>query len=124
MWSRSRSFCCSTPVYSPRTSSRSSSDSSGIFRPGSQAGQAFLREWIAAAQESGIKRLARFAKTLHDHWEGLLAYFDHPITTEPLEGVNNSIKVLKRKAYGYRDVGFFKLRILFIHECKSKFVGA
>lgn len=92
--------------------------------PDRQAGEDFLREWIATAQESGIKRLARFAKTLHDHWEGLLAYFDHPITTGPLEGVNNSIKVLKRKAYGYRDVEFFKLRILFIHECKSKFVGA
>lgn len=87
-------------------------------------GEEFLREWVAAAQTSGIKRLARFAKTLHDHWEGLLAYFEHPITTGPLEGVNNSIKVLKRKAYGYRDVEFFKLRILFIHECNSKFVGA
>lgn len=92
--------------------------------PTRQAGEEFLREWIAAAQTSGIKRLARFAKTLHDHWDGLLAYFNHPITTGPLEGINNSIKVLKRKAYGYRDVEFFKLRILFIHECKSKFVGA
>ena len=91
--------------------------------PNRQAGEAFLREWIAAAQTSGIKRLAKFATTLRDHAEGLLAYFDHPITTGPLEGVNNSIKVLKRKAYGYRDVEFFKLRILFIHECASKFVG-
>lgn len=91
--------------------------------PTRKDGEQFLREWIAAAQESGIKRLIKFAKTIHEHWEGLLAYFDHPITTGPLEGVNNSIKVLKRKAYGYRDVDFFKLRILFIHECKSKFVG-
>jgi transposase len=91
--------------------------------PTRQAGEEFLREWIAAAQASKIKRLVKFAKTLHDHWDGLLAYFDHPITTGPLEGINNSIKVLKRKAYGYRDVEFFKLRILFIHECKSKFVG-
>lgn len=92
--------------------------------PNRTLGEQFLREWVAAAQASGIKRLARFAKTLLDHWEGLLAYFDHPITSGPLEGVNNSIKVLKRKAYGYRDVEFFKLRILFIHECKAKFVGA
>lgn len=91
--------------------------------PDRKVGEDFLREWVTAAQTSGIKRLARFAKTLQEHWEGLLAYFDHPITTGPLEGVNNSIKVLKRKAYGYRDVEFFKLRILFIHECKSKFVG-
>jgi transposase len=92
--------------------------------PNREIGEQFLNEWVTAAQTSGIQRLAKFAKTLKAHWEGLLAYFDHRITSGPLEGVNNSIKVLKRKAYGYRDVEFFKLRILFIHECKSSFVGA
>jgi transposase len=92
--------------------------------PSRAIGEQFLSEWVIAAATSGIKRLTRFAKTLCDHWDGLLAYFDHAITSGPLEGVNNSIKVLKRKAYGYRDIEFFKLRILFIHECKAKFVGA
>lgn len=92
--------------------------------PNRTIGEQFLQEWVEAARASGIKRLARFAKTLLDHWEGLLAYFAHSITSGPIEGVNNSIKVLKRKAYGFRDVEFFKLRILFIHECKATFVGA
>ena len=87
-------------------------------------GERYLRAWIAKAAESGIKRLMKFAKTLQDHWEGLVSYFDHRISTGPLEGVNNSIKVLKRKAYGYRDVDFFKLRILFIHECGLKLTNA
>ncbi len=91
--------------------------------PSRQDGEAFLQEWIDLALASGIKRLAKFATTLTTHREGLLAYFDHPITTGPLEGVNNSIKVLKRKAYGFRDMEFFKLRILFIHECRAKLVG-
>jgi hypothetical protein len=39
------------------------------------------------------------------------------------EGLNNKIKVLKRIAYGYRDVDFFQLRVLFIHEVETKATG-
>jgi len=38
--------------------------------------------------------------------------------------LNNKIKVLKRKAYGYRDMEFFKLRILTIHETKFSLAGS
>lgn len=92
--------------------------------PSRDEGEAFLRGWIQQARESGIKHMAKVAKTLEDHWEGLVSYFGHPISTGPLEGVNNSINVLKRKAYGFRDVEFLKLRILFIHECSLKFANA
>ena len=30
---------------------------------------------------------------------GLLAYYDYPISTGPLEGTNNKIKTMKRQAY-------------------------
>lgn len=92
--------------------------------PNRRDGQRFLHNWIKNAMDSGIKALKRLAKTLNDHKEGLLAFFKYRITTGPLEGLNNAIKVLKRKAYGYRDVVFLKLRILFIHQCSNKFVGA
>jgi len=93
-------------------------------QPDRYKGEQFLKGWIGVARESGIKRLRKIAKTLEDHWDGLVSYFDHPISTGPLEGVNNKINVLKRKAYGYRDVEFLKLRILFIHECSRKFSNA
>jgi len=92
--------------------------------PSREKGEEFLKGWIEQARASGIRRMGKMAKTLEDHWDGLVSYFDHPISTGPLEGVNNSINVLKRKAYGFRDVEFLKLRILFIHECSLKFVGA
>ena len=38
-----------------------------------------------------------------------------PISTGPLEGLNNKIKTLQRQAYGYRDQEFFQLRIYAIH---------
>ena len=56
--------------------------------------------------------------------ENILNYYDYPITNAALEGLNNKIKVLKRKAYGYRDMEFFKLRILTIHETKFSLAGS
>ena len=67
--------------------------------------------------------LMKFAKTLATHRTGILAYYDYPISTGPLEGTNNKIKTMKRQAYGFRDLEFFKLRILAIHETKYALVG-
>ncbi|MEQ9131891.1 MAG: transposase, partial [Salinisphaeraceae bacterium] len=35
----------------------------------------------------------------------------HPLHTSVLEGINNTIKVIKRRAYGYRDTDYFFLKI-------------
>ena len=43
---------------------------------------------------------------------GLLAYYDVMISSGPMEGTNNKIKTMKRQAYGFRDLEFFKLKIL------------
>jgi transposase len=67
--------------------------------------------------------LQQMAKTLEAHRAGLLAYYDYPISTGPLEGTNNKIKTLKRQAYGFRDLEFFRLKILAIHEAKYVLVG-
>ncbi|MBW2623608.1 MAG: transposase, partial [Deltaproteobacteria bacterium] len=61
--------------------------------------------------------------TLALHRTGILAYYDYPISTGPLEGTNNKIKTMKRQAYGFRDQEFFKLKIMAIHESKYALVG-
>jgi transposase len=53
----------------------------------------------------------------------VLAYYDVPISTGPLEGTNTKIKLLQRQAYGYRDQEFFRLRILALHETRFELVG-
>jgi len=88
-----------------------------------ETGDEFLDVWTLMARSTENKHLVRLAKTLDAHREGLLAYFDHPITSAQVEGTNNKIKVLKRQAYGYRDMEFFKLRLYFLHEAKVKLVG-
>jgi transposase len=83
----------------------------------------FLLDWIGQAECSGIRMLVNFARTLRAHAWGILAYYDHAISTGPLEGTNNKIKTMKRQAYGFRDPEFLKLKILAIHESKYALVG-
>ena len=83
----------------------------------------FLLDWIAQAETSGVRMLLKFAQTLRAHAWGILAWYDHPISTGPLEGTNNKIKTMKRQAYGYRDQEFLKLKIYAIHEAKYALVG-
>ena len=85
--------------------------------------EVFLVDWCKRAQASGIRFLIKFAGTLLSHRSGILAYYDHRISTGPLEGINNKIKTMKRQAYGFRDLEFFKLKILGIHETKYALVG-
>lgn len=83
-----------------------------------------LQSWITMARKSGINMLEKFATTLEEHFEGILAYFDFDcLSTGPLEGTNNKIKTMQRKAYGYRDMEFFKLKIMALHETKYALVG-
>jgi len=83
-----------------------------------------LQSWITMARNSGINMMEKFATTLEEHFEGILAYFDFDcLSTGPLEGTNNKIKTMQRKAYGYRDMEFFKLKIMDLHETKYALVG-
>jgi transposase len=88
-----------------------------------EAAQAILMDWITYAESTGIRMLHDFAKTLRAHAWGLLAHYDHPISTAALEGTNNKIKTMKRQAYGFRDQEFLRLKILGIHETKYALVG-
>ena len=88
-----------------------------------QQAQALLMDWILYAESTGIRVLHKFARTLRLHATGILAWYDYPISTGPLEGTNNKIKTMKRQAYGFRDPEFLKLKILGIHETKYALVG-
>jgi len=91
--------------------------------PTKQAAGLFLDDWIRQANESGIRVLQTFAKTLARYRRGLLAWYDHPISTGPLEGTNNKIKTLKRQAYGFRDLEYFALKIKALHHTRFELIG-
>ena len=87
------------------------------------AAEKHLMAWIEKARSSKVAMLIKMANTLAGHKFGLLSYYDHSISTGPLEGTNNKIKTLQRQAYGFRDMEFFKLRIYGLHETKYALIG-
>jgi len=92
-------------------------------QPDKATAEVFLTDWIVRAEASDVRMLQQMARTIESRRMGLLAYYDYPISTGPLEGTNNKIKTMKRQAYGFRDQEFFKLKILAIHEAKYALVG-
>lgn len=75
----------------------------------------FLNQWIFDALAVGPKALIKVGLTLLKHRKGILNYFPHQITSGPIEGTVNKIKTLKRQAYGFRDMEYFKLRLYHLH---------
>ena len=85
--------------------------------------EVLINEWIAQAKATKVRLLRKMAETVEKHRAGILAWYDFSITTGKLEGINNKIKVLKRKAYGYRDNKFFELKLLSLHDPIYAFAG-
>lgn len=83
----------------------------------------FLEKWYLAMLASGTRILQDFARFVMAHHDGLLAWYDYPISTGPLEGKNNKIKTLQRMHYGFRDDEYFTLRLYNLHNSHYALVG-
>jgi transposase len=69
-----------------------------------------LDSWCAMAEDVDHPLMRRFIGRLRFFEYGILNHCEHPIGTSPLEGVNNKIKLIKRKGYGYHDPEHFALK--------------
>jgi len=85
--------------------------------------EVFLEQWVGKARTSGVQMLVKFSNTLSAYRTGILAYYDYPISTGPLEGTNNKIKTIQRQSYGFRDKEFFKLKIFAMHHSRYALIG-
>jgi len=92
-------------------------------QPSGQKMAAFLKDWCQKAEQTAIGQLLKMAKTLRTHASGILAYARHPITSGKLEGINNKIKTLTKRSYGFHDENFFILKLLSLHHSKYKLLG-
>jgi len=92
-------------------------------QPGKAPADAFLDSWLRRAETSGITILKKIARRLRLLRPALLGWYDHPISTGPLEAANNKIKTLQRQAYGFRDQDYFIWQIYAQHEKKYALVG-
>jgi transposase len=77
----------------------------------SEIAEKHLLEWIEEALQSGLKPFIELAYSVKDKMTYILNWFKRKISSAISEGFNNKIKRLKRMAYGYRDVYYFRLKI-------------
>ncbi len=80
------------------------------YRSRSWASKA-LDQWCALARSLKNRSVNAFIRMLQRYRYGIINHCDYQIHTGKLEGVNNKIKVIKRKAYGYHDLRYFTLKI-------------
>jgi transposase len=75
------------------------------------AARRFWDQWYTRAVQSRLKPLRQFALKLKPYLAGIIAHCRYRLHTSLLEGINNAIKVIKRRAYGFRDEDYFFLKI-------------
>jgi Transposase and inactivated derivatives len=66
-----------------------------------------LKKWLAWAVRSRLDPIRAFAKTVKNHFAGILRYFSSRLTSGAMEGLNSRIQGIKRKARGFRNINNF-----------------
>lgn len=60
-----------------------------------------LEEWLGWASRSRLKPFVRVGRTIRSHRERILAYIDYRLTNGLVEGINNKLRMIARRAYGF-----------------------
>jgi transposase len=74
----------------------------------------FFDNWVASLKWQRLKPYEKFAKMIAAHWDGIEAYChaDNKVALGFVEGLNNKIRTIQRRAYGLRDEEYLRLKIL------------
>jgi transposase len=63
---------------------------------------AHLLQWLWRASHSRLEPFKKFARMLRAHLDGILVWTTLRVSNGALEGMNNKVKVISHRAYGYR----------------------
>jgi transposase len=69
--------------------------------------ESYLKRWYFWATHSRLKPVVTVAKTLKNHWDGIVNFFEHPISNGILEALNGLIQSTKTAARGFRSLKYF-----------------
>ena len=72
----------------------------------------FWSAWKAQLKWSRLAPYHEFVRLVEDHLDGILAYCDKKVSLGYVERTNLTAKNVIRRAYGYRDKDYMKLKIL------------
>ena len=74
----------------------------------------FFENWKASLRWQRLKPFEKFAKMIDKHWEGIAEYcrMNDKVALGFVEGFNNKIRVIQRRAYGLKDQEYLRLKVL------------
>jgi len=74
----------------------------------------FFENWRESLKWQRLKPFEKFAAMIDKHWDGIAAYCkpENKVALGFVEGLNNKIRVIQRRAYGLRDEEYLRLKIL------------
>ncbi len=74
----------------------------------------FFDHWKASLRWQRLKPYEDFVELIERHWDGIAAYCkpENKVSLGFVEGLNNKIRVIQRRAYGLRDEEYLRLKIL------------
>jgi transposase len=76
--------------------------------------QRFFDNWRSSLKWQRLKPYEEFAEMIESHWDGISAFIqsEEKISLGFVEGLNNKIRVIQRRAYGLRDEEYLRLKVL------------
>ena len=74
----------------------------------------FFENWKASLKWQRLRPYEEFAQMIERHWDGIAAFIqlEDKISLGFVEGLNNKIRVIQRRAYGLRDEEYLRLKVL------------
>ena len=74
----------------------------------------FFENWRTSLKWQRLEAYEKFAELIDRHWDGIAAYCrpENKVSLGFVEGLNNKIRVIQRRAYGLRDEEYLRLKIL------------
>ena len=69
-----------------------------------------IQKWIRIAEHRNL--FPEFRKTLSSWLDKIANYFCQRTTSSMVEGINNKVKLIKRRAFGFRNFEHFRLRVI------------
>lgn len=74
----------------------------------------FFENWKSQLRWSRLEPYRKFARMIERHWDGIEVYCrpENKVSLGFMEGLNNKIRVIQRRAYGIKDLEYLRLKVI------------
>ena len=82
-----------------------------------------MNKWYYWATHSKIDEIIKLAKTMHNHFYGILEAIKTGLSNSVAEGLNNKIKTVVKRSYGFKTAKFRNIMIYLVAGKLELFTG-